>query len=31
MVIVFHCGNYTAKARLSPFDLVEGYILEAVN
>jgi CubicO group peptidase (beta-lactamase class C family) len=31
MVIVFNCGNFTASARISPFDLVEGYILAAVD
>jgi len=31
MVIVFNCGNYTVPARLSPFDLVEDYILAAVG
>jgi CubicO group peptidase (beta-lactamase class C family) len=31
MIIVFNCGNYQTSARISPFDLVEEYILEAVN
>ena len=31
MLIVFNCGNYTVNARLSPFDLVEDFILAAVN
>ncbi len=31
MIIVFNCGNYRTRARISPFDLVEEYILEAVN
>jgi hypothetical protein len=31
MIIVFNCGNYRTSARISPFDLVEEYILEAVN
>jgi len=31
MIIVFNCGNYQVNARISPFDLVEEYILEALN
>jgi len=31
MIIVFNCGNYAVNAKLSPFDLVEDYILAAVN
>jgi len=31
MIIVFNCGNYVVNARLSPFDLVERYILAAVR
>lgn len=31
MLIVFNCGNYLVGTRISPFDLVEDYILEAVN
>ncbi len=31
MIVVFNCGNYAVSARLSPFDLVEDYILAAVN
>ena len=31
MILVFNCGNYAVTARVSPFDLVEDYILKAVN
>lgn len=31
MVMVFNCGNYAVNAVISPFDLVEDYILTAVN
>lgn len=30
LAIVFNCGNYAVNARLSPFDLVEDYILAAL-
>jgi hypothetical protein len=31
MIIVFNCGNYRVIARISPFDLVEEYILKALD
>jgi len=31
MIIVFNCGNYRVNARISPFDLVEEYILKALD
>lgn len=31
MILVFNCGNYAVTGKVSPFDLVEDYILQAVN
>ncbi|MBU8891527.1 MAG: beta-lactamase family protein [Bacteroidales bacterium] len=31
LIIEFNCGNYYNSARISPFDLVEDYILEAIK